>query len=476
MINSDTKNSIIKHLDFILLDLICLICSFVLAYLIHFHGSTYYNHDTYNRIYLIVILTNVLYAVIANTYKDVLRRDFSYEIKNAIVTALVCLLSLTFIFYVLKIGSNYSRLFIAYTFIFYVIISSLATIYYKKYLKEKIKINGDKKNVLLVCEREDVNELINEIENSEFEEYIIKGLCVVDKKMIGRSIKKYKVICDLNNLYDSVVTNDISDVLIYCKPNYIDKDIVLNLINNGINYHISIDKIYDLSPNNESIDSISIFDTLNIHDFSFSTRQQFYLLFKRFADIILSLFALALLVPIYIGIKIASILSGDNEPIIYKQVRVGQNGKEFDLYKFRSMIPNADEVLKELLKDEKRKKEWKANQKLDNDPRITKVGHFIRKTSLDEFPQFINVLKGDMSIIGPRPLVPGELVEKSGTKLYHKIKPGITGWWACNGRSNITYNERLELEYYYIKNVSLSLDLMCIIKTIYVVLFRKGAK
>ena len=199
-------------------------------------------------------------------------------------------------------------------------------------------------------------------------------------------------------------------------------------------------------------------------------------MFKRFADIVLSLFALILLVPIYIGIKIASVLNGDNDPIIYEQIRVGQNGKEFNLYKFRSMVPNAEEVLKELLKDEKRRKEWKANQKFDDDPRITKVGAFIRKTSLDEFPQFINVLKGDMSIIGPRPLVPGELIEKSGTKLYHKIKPGITGWWACNGRSNISYNERLELEYYYIKNVSLSLDLMCIIKTIYVVLFRKGAK
>ena len=116
------------------------------------------------------------------------------------------------------------------------------------------------------------------------------------------------------------------------------------------------------------------------------------------------------------------------------------------------------------------------NQKIDNDPRITKVGRFIRKTSIDEFPQFINVLKGDMSIIGPRPLVPGELKSKNGIKLYERVKPGITGWWACNGRSDIDYDERLKLEYYYINNRSLWLDIKCIFKTIEVILFKRGAK
>ena len=141
------------------------------------------------------------------------------------------------------------------------------------------------------------------------------------------------------------------------------------------------------------------------------------------------------------------------------------------------MVPNADEVLKKLLKQKKYKKEWDKNQKLENDPRITKIGRILRKTSLDELPQFINVLKGDMSLIGPRPLVKGELDKHKGDHaIYESVKPGITGWWACNGRSATTYEKRLELEYYYIKNMSLLLDIKCIFLTIKAVIGKSGAK
>ena len=140
------------------------------------------------------------------------------------------------------------------------------------------------------------------------------------------------------------------------------------------------------------------------------------------------------------------------------------------------MVPNAEEELEKLLLNKELKKEWDEYHKLENDPRITKVGKFLRKTSLDEIPQFLNVLKGDMSIIGPRPLVEGELKRHNGLRLYERVKPGITGWWACNGRSNISYDERLELEYYYVKNCSLSLDILTFLRTIYVVLKKTGAE
>ena len=140
------------------------------------------------------------------------------------------------------------------------------------------------------------------------------------------------------------------------------------------------------------------------------------------------------------------------------------------------MVPDADEILKELLKQENYRKEWEENQKFENDPRITKVGRFIRKTSIDELPQLLNVLVGDMSLVGPRPLVKNELEMHGGLKLYQKVNPGITGWWGCNGRSNIDYRERLELEYYYVKNCSLYLDILCIIRTFFAVLKKDGAK
>ena len=210
---------------------------------------------------------------------------------------------------------------------------------------------------------------------------------------------------------------------------------------------------------------------------SFSIRKTLYFIIKRLFDIICSLIGCIVLLPIALIVKISYLLSGDTKTIFYKQKRIGKNGKYIYIYKFRSMVVNADEVLKELLKDPKYKKEWDENQKFENDPRITKMGKILRKTSLDEVPQFINVLKGDLSLIGPRPLIEGELDAHNGNhEIYEAVKPGITGWWAANGRSDTTYEKRLELEYYYVKHCSILLDIKCVFRTIKAVVFKTGAK
>ena len=203
-----------------------------------------------------------------------------------------------------------------------------------------------------------------------------------------------------------------------------------------------------------------------------------YLIIKRFFDIFISIVGIILTIPIYLIVKLCYVFTGDFSSIIYSHNRVGKNGKIFKLYKFRSMVKDADKKLDELLKNNKDlANEWKENHKLDNDPRITKIGNIIRKLSLDECPQFINLLKGDMSLVGPRPLVEGELDAHNGNReIYESVKPGITGWWAANGRSCINYKQRLDLEYYYCENCSIWLDIKCIIKTIGAVLCRKGAK
>ena len=209
-----------------------------------------------------------------------------------------------------------------------------------------------------------------------------------------------------------------------------------------------------------------------------SIKNYIFLGVKRLFDIIVALIGCIALLPLMLIVKICNIISGDLNPIFFSQNRIGKNGKEFKFYKFRSMIPNADEALFKLLeKNPERAKEYKLNKKLENDPRITKIGNVLRKTSLDEVPQMINVLKGDMSLIGPRPLIEGELDLHNGDhELYESVRPGITGWWACNGRSATTYEERLKLEYYYVQNMSLKLDIKCIIKTVLAVIKKDGAK
>ena len=184
-----------------------------------------------------------------------------------------------------------------------------------------------------------------------------------------------------------------------------------------------------------------------------------------------------LLIPITILVKIAYILTGDFKHIIYSQDRIGKNGKHFPLYKYRSMIWDADEKLEELLKDPKLKKEYDKYKKLENDPRITKVGKILRRISLDEFPQFINVFLGHMSLIGPRPYLPGE--KKDMGKYYDeiiKVKPGITGLWQVNGRSETTFDERLVMEEEYVQKCGLIFDLKIFFKTFWAVFARKGAK
>ena len=211
------------------------------------------------------------------------------------------------------------------------------------------------------------------------------------------------------------------------------------------------------------------------HDISI--KKYLYFGVKRLFDILIALIGCLFLLPIILIVKISYLLHKDFDSIFFRQKRIGKNGKEFNLYKFRSMVPNADEVLKVLLKDPKYKEEWDLNQKFEHDPRITSMGNILRKTSLDELPQFINILIGDMSLIGPRPLVPGELDSHNGNhELYESVRPGISGWWAANGRSATTYERRLELEYYYVQRCGLILDIRCVFRTIKAVIYKTGAK
>lgn len=198
---------------------------------------------------------------------------------------------------------------------------------------------------------------------------------------------------------------------------------------------------------------------------------------KRCIDIIAGFIGCLTLIPLSLGISYKNKKSGDKAPLIFKQKRIGKDGKEIYIYKYRSMIPNAEQVLEELMKKEpKIKEEYLKNKKLVNDPRITEVGKFLRKTSLDEFPQFFNVLKGDMSLVGPRPYL---FREKDDMDIYYEsiiqCKPGITGMWQANGRSDVSFEERCKLDDYYYRNWSLGLDLIIVYKTIKSVIYGKGA-
>ena len=199
---------------------------------------------------------------------------------------------------------------------------------------------------------------------------------------------------------------------------------------------------------------------------------------QRGIDVVGGLVGVSMLFPITVGICVAKIVTKEKGPIFYSQERIGQGGNTFKMYKFRSMVVDADEKLDKYLEEnEEAREEYKKNKKLKNDPRITKIGKFIRTTSLDEFPQFINVLKGEMCLVGPRPYLPREKEDMGDT--YNQIikcKPGITGLWQVNGRSNTTFEDRLKIEKYYSENNNLKMNTSIFFKTFKVTLFNKDAK
>ena len=198
---------------------------------------------------------------------------------------------------------------------------------------------------------------------------------------------------------------------------------------------------------------------------------------KRAIDIIGGLIGTLLLIPLTIGIFLANKISNDRGPIFYTQERIGKDGKIFKMYKYRSMVVGADEKLEKYLEQNvEAKEEYKKYKKLKQDPRVTKIGDFIRKTSLDEFPQFINVLKGDMSLVGPRPYLPREKEEINGFfKYIMSCKPGITGFWQVHGRNDVTFIDRLDMDMNYYYNYSLKLDAKILLKTAKRVIKREGA-
>ena len=199
-----------------------------------------------------------------------------------------------------------------------------------------------------------------------------------------------------------------------------------------------------------------------------------YRIVKRILSILCSVISIIVLSPLFIIISLIVKISSKGS-VFFIHERIGLKGKKFKLIKFRTMVDNAEDMIASF--NPEQKKEWEENFKLKYDPRITKIGKFLRKTSLDELPQLINILKGDMSFVGPRPIVEDELSWYGDNKeKLLSVKPGLTGWWAVNGRSDVPYPERCDLELYYVDHVSFGFDLLILLKTLGAIIRKDGAR
>jgi lipopolysaccharide/colanic/teichoic acid biosynthesis glycosyltransferase len=221
-----------------------------------------------------------------------------------------------------------------------------------------------------------------------------------------------------------------------------------------------------------SKDSVSSLYLIPADAMAVRSGQRSYRIAKRAFDVVGAGFGLIILSPVMLLVAVA-IACTDGFPVLYRQKRVGSGMKPFQIFKFRSMRVDADEILR---RDPELMKQFQINFKLENDPRITAIGKFIRKTSLDELPQLYNVLRGEMSLVGPRPIVEKEIeLYGDGAWVFCAVEPGCTGLWQCSGRSALTYEARVALDVQYVKTASLWGDLTIILKTITSVVKRHGA-
>ena len=457
-----------KHIDFIIFDLLCVEVSFVLANLIRFGMNGVPNSKEFLYMNLLLVLLHLVMIFASEGYSGILRRGYGKELKKVIFHNGVVLAFTLLVLFFAKTSAHYSRLVACYFFLFNTILMYVVRILRKKYLLGVTGKHRGGRKLLLVAYYADAPALMEQLESFRYSDFYVKGICILDGNHMGEEIGGIEVVTGRKGLIEYVKNHVVDAVFVKCHEEE-RKYLTDTLYHMGIMVHMSLDFFLEGIPNAtmENVNGVTVI-TAAMHQ---PTVKQKFL--KRIMDICGGL--VGLVVTGIIFVIFAPIIAIQSPgPIFFKQQRVGQHGRRFNIYKFRSMYPDAEARKAELMKENKMSG---LMFKMDNDPRVFPIGRFMRKTSLDEFPQFWNVLKGDMSLVGTRPPTVDEYEQY---ELHHRsrlaIKPGLTGLWQISGRSDITdFEEVVELDKKYIRCFCISQDIKIILKTIWVVLVGRGA-
>ena len=477
------KGRLTKHLDFILIDIFSMEVSFIIAYYIRHADFSLFNNTFYRAILIFLVIANITSCYIFNSMQDVIKRskqlEFYASIKQVVLTAII----LVFYLFLTKTSEEISRNVIIIFPIIYLILSYSLRLVYKWLLKKFIKIKS-KRQFVIISTKNEIDKILKNI-FINITDISVVAVTFIDEIDDENNDGKYKYTISDTNSYDINIVKK-SEIIKFLQKEYVDEVFVsinaskeITLLQKislmGIIIHIELDNADILSYSNNKLIVDKVADKYVLTS-TINTISILQLIVKRSMDIILGIIGtiITIILTIFIGPIIKYKSKG---PIFFVQDRVGRNGKIFKMYKFRSMTLDADKVKTSLKSQNENKDDLMF--KMENDPRVIKgIGEFIRKTSIDEFPQFINVLKGEMSVVGTRPPTVDELEKYD---LHHRarlaIKPGITGLWQVSGRSNIkSFDDVVKLDMTYIRNFSLWQDISIIYKTFKVVINKEGAK
>lgn len=458
----------IEHIEFYLLDLMCLLFSFLCSYYIRYR-NIFLTKD-YIVLLIVITLFQSIECILLQPYKNILNRGLLIELKETIKYCIVLLVCIIMFLFITKQSINYSRIVIGVFFILYLSITYLLRIIKKNNIIKSVKNINSKyiENVLIIANEDTIKKSLDIIKQNIF--YNIVGVCLFKNRKNKKSIYGYNIVSNEKNIINYISHNHIDTIYIGLDINSLDNSVLEELYVSGIKTFIAIPQYYD------KFDEIEYLNDVFVLSMGANKHSYMQIAAKRIIDIIGGLVGLlfACLFTVTIGPIIYCKSPGN---IFYSSKRVGLNGKIFNMYKFRSMVTNADELKESLAKNNKIQDGMMF--KIENDPRIIPgIGNFIRKTSIDEFPQFFNVLKGDMSLVGTRPPTIDEWEKyKPEHRARLSIKPGITGLWQTSGRSNITnFDEVVKLDVKYIKNWTISMDIKIIVKTVFLMFDKnKGA-
>lgn len=470
------KQRMIQNSSVLLIEIISICISYVFSLLMRGIFEYQFMIPTYSQYYTTILLYLIIAAFLLFFVTDwneaIFKRGYFEELVSVFKYNLCLILVWVFFLFITQNAQDFSRLAFVYFFICNFLLTYIGHILVKKYL-DKIYRKSSASNKCLIVTTSDLLDLIlDRIRTSGEWSHQISSIVLMDRNLTGESFHNIPVVASADNLFEIAPSLLMDEVFIYL-PNFTNNQlekIIKTFEHAGVVVHVNVD-FFDILTAYKTTEDFAGFTVLSYATNIYNYR---HIILKRLLDILGAIIGLCITLILTPFVALAIFVESPG-PIFFKQIRIGKNGREFYIYKFRSMYRDA-EARKAALMEQNEMDGLMF--KMTDDPRVTRVGKFIRKTSIDELPQFWNILIGQMSLVGTRPPTKDEFTQYN---MYYRrrlsIKPGLTGMWQVSGRSDIQdFDEVVKLDLQYIDNWSLLLDIKILFQTVFVVLFRRGSK
>ena len=474
MENIRRKNKMIETYSILLIDILSAVISYALALFIRFNIINYeiYPKQFHLMVGAYIVVLCLLYNMFLDANRNFFTRGYYQEFYYTVRYTGILVVGLVVVLYLTQQAYDFSRSVYAIFAVLNILITYAVHMIFKKVMWKYYRKSASAEKMLVITRDITADEVIGNLIKGKEWYYDITAAVIYDADKKGSTIQNVPVVASMDDMYDTIVQMMVDEVFI-CLPGVpvIEiRDMVQKFEEMGLTCHYNVDLFSRNNPNTY----VQQMAGYSVISFALKTMDSRRLLVKRCMDILGALVGLAITAVITPFVALAIKIDSPG-PVFFSQTRIGKNGRRFKIWKFRSMYIDAEERKKEL----EAQNEIKGLMfKMEDDPRITKVGKFIRKTSIDETPQFLNILVGDMSLVGTRPPTEDEFEQYNG---YYRrrmsITPGLTGMWQVSGRSDIQdFEEIVKLDLEYIDNWSLGLDIKILFMTVFTVLGRKGSK